>query len=86
MAYGRLRWPKEQYYKSSPQEFYYACLGYFDEREDDIMLMRNVALFASQLGGKDFSKFWPGKKKEAVRIVMDEEMKKQILAAHNIKL
>lgn len=75
------------YYSSSPQEFYYACEGYFAERDEQFSLMRNVALFASQLGYKDFNKYWPGgtvgNKSE---LVLTDEMRKNILEVHKIKI
>lgn len=86
---GKLKWTPYEYYTSSPCEFYYACKGYFDEREEQILLMRNVAMFASGNGThKDFDKAWPapGKKKENVRMVVNDEMKKAIKRIHGIQL
>ena len=76
------------YYSSSPQEFYYACEGYFAERDEHINLMRNVALFASQLGGNDFNKYWPSVSGDSSRenIVITDEMRQKIMQAHKIKL
>ena len=38
---------------------HYAIKGYFDKEKDLLLLMRNVALFASQLGSAAFNKAWP---------------------------
>lgn len=46
IAFGRLKWSPYEYYTSSPQEFYYACKGYFDERDENNELMRAVAKFS----------------------------------------
>lgn len=75
-----------EYYSSSPQEFYYACEGYFNERDEGVQLMRNVALFASQLGGREFNKHWPGEVKEADNFVLTDDMRQQIMKAHKIKM
>lgn len=88
---GRLKWTAYEYYTSSPQEFYYACKGYFDEREEQIILQRNAAFLICQTFGakhSDLNKAWPldGKKQESVRIVIDEEMKETIKRIHGVKL
>lgn len=75
-----------EYYRSSPQEFYYACEGYSAEMDEDIALMRNVALFASQRSGADFNKYWPeNSDKEVNTIVLSDEMRKKIMQIHKIK-
>jgi hypothetical protein len=86
-----LGWSPYEYYTSSPQDFYYACKGYFDKENNLMMLMRNVAMFASQRASDEFNKYWPaegstpdkktwGTKEDAA------ELRKQIEKAHGIKL
>lgn len=73
--------------------FFAACEGYFDKIQANELLMRNVALFASQRASDEFNKCWPlpgnkedkkvftwGTKEEAV------ELRKRIQEAHKIKL
>lgn len=73
--------------------FFAACEGYFDKIQAEELLMRNVALFASQRASDEFNKYWPlpgkkedkkvftwGTKEEAV------ELRKRIQEAHKIKL
>lgn len=73
--------------------FFAACEGYFDKIREHEMLLRNVALFASQRSADEFNKYWPlpgsqsetklmtwGTKEEA------HNLKEQIMKAHNIKL
>jgi hypothetical protein len=87
---GKLKWTPYEYYTSSPCEFYYACKGYFDEREEQILLMRNVAMFASGNGvHKDFDKAWPVKnsgKKEITRVTVSEDMKQTIARLHGVQI
>lgn len=84
---GRLKWTAYEYYTSSPKECYYAFKGYFDEREEQILLMRSVAMFASAGMVKDFDKAWPlGSKKESVRYVLDDEMKQTIARLHGVQI
>jgi hypothetical protein len=83
---GKLKWSPYDYYTSSPREFYYACLGYFAEREDNIILMRNVARFASVGYVKpfDFDNAWPiGVSAERDYITLDDDFKETILRIHN---
>ena len=76
-----------EYYSSSPQEFYYACEGYFAEMDEQVSLMRNVALFASQLGSREFSKHWPASGGgEIDTVVLTDEMRENIMSAHKIRL
>ena len=75
------------YYSSSPQEFYYACEGYFAERDEHVSLMRNVALFASQLGGREFYKYWPASGGgEVDTVIMRDEMVQKILSDHKLRI
>lgn len=81
---GRLKWTPYEYYTSSPQEFYYACKGYFSERDEDATLLRAVAKFgcAGYVKGNDFDRAWPsigGNKKAG----LSEEDKAMILRVHN---
>lgn len=49
--------------------------------------MRNVALFASQLGGSDFNKYWPSENNaEPITVTMSEEIRNKILAAHKLRI
>ncbi len=88
---GLLKWTTYEYYTSSPQEFYYACKGYFDEREEQILLHRNAAfLICQSFGAKhsDLNKAWPvdDKQKEDSRVVIDSEMKDTIKRIHGISI
>lgn len=89
---GKLGWTEYEYYTSSPYMFFAACEGYFDKEKSQEVLMRRVALFASQRGSDEFNKYWPldgkgidvkkvwGTKEEA------NEFRKKIEEAHGIKL
>jgi hypothetical protein len=85
---GKLKWTPYEYYTSSPCEFYYACKGYFDERDYRENLVRTQTQFiTAALGVKpsDFNKDWPAKgkqKNEITRVVVDEEMKETIRRLH----
>lgn len=95
IAFGKLGWSPCDYYKSSPQEFYYACLGYFDKEEVSVMALRKVAqvIYGSN-GGKtnDFNSFWPLSKQVEVNKVTwgskeeADEFRRKIEEKHNIKL
>lgn len=83
---GKLKWTPYEYYTSSPCEFYYACKGYFDEKEDNVLLMRKVAQFASVgfVKDTDFNSAWPlqhSEQKETVLITKED--KEAILRIHN---
>ena len=73
--------------------FFAACEGYFDKMREQEMLMRNVALFASQRSADEFNKYWPvpGSKSESKQMTWGtkeeaQELKEKIMKAHNIKL
>lgn len=47
---------------------HYAIKGYFDKEKDQLLLMRNVALFASQRSSQEFNKGWPDPNKEEAKV------------------
>jgi spore germination cell wall hydrolase CwlJ-like protein len=79
-----LGWSPYEYYTSSPCEFYYACKGYFDKEEQDIMIWRKVAQAASAgfVKSEDFEAFWPSLKEEKTPSWSETpiELRKKILA------
>ena len=57
-----MRWTEEQYYLSSPEGFFYACEGYFDERQELEEWIRTIGYnIHLVMGGKNFGKkkYWP---------------------------
>ncbi len=84
---GKLKWTPYEYYTSSPYEFYHACKGYFDEREESMLIMRKVAY--SFVGGSliEFNNFWPVEGKGGPeKIVIDQDMKDIIKKIHGVNL
>lgn len=39
--------------------FFAACEGYFDKQKEQELLMRRVAMFASQRASDEFNRYWP---------------------------
>jgi hypothetical protein len=81
-----LGWSPYEYYTSSPCEFYYACKGYFDKEEQQMMVMRKVAQAASAgfVKPADFDDFWPVAKEESESPSWSStpiELRKKILAS-----
>lgn len=76
--------------------FVAACEGFLDKEQSNVLLMRQVALFASQRSSKDFDKYWPmpayGGKSQNVEAKVwgtkedADELRQKIEKAHNIKL
>ena len=81
---------------SSPESFYYAVEGYYRKEENHMMLMRNVAQFASAgfVKNDDFNKAWPLPKKYQQDVIKKvwgsaeevRNLRAQIEKAHGIKL
>lgn len=90
MAFGQLGWTKERYLESSPYEFFAACEGYFDKQKHEAQLHRATAfIMYRSLGGKEnIERVWPmaSDKKVHEKIVLDDEMRKNIIDAYKIKL
>ncbi len=93
---GHLGWSEREYLESSPEGVYYALQGYFDKRQMDEKIIRNLGFINYKLaGGKidDPQRIWPiGEKKKEERTVVwgtEEERKatmEKIMKAHNIKI
>lgn len=88
-------WSEREFYESSPESVYYAFQGYFNKREADEKVFRNLGwINYKSAGGKSASieKFWPiGKPSIEPRNNIwgetDEEAKanyQAILKAHKI--
>lgn len=81
-----MKWSPYEYYTSSPQEFYYACMGYFDERDTTNELMRAVAKFscAGYVKGNDFDRAWPSINKDKISASANAEMAAMIQRVHDV--
>lgn len=94
IALGRLKWSEYEYNTSSPEAFFYACEGYFDERQDLEKIHRQAAFINYRvMGGKESTpnRIWPivaDKKAETVRKVWGDTPQELIMKAmqvHHIK-
>ena len=93
-AFGVLGWKPYDYYCSSPYEFFCACEGYFDRLEHQAQIARLAShRIHETLSNKPLKihEYWPLfsdkiKSSRNEKIVIDDDITKQILAAHNIEI
>lgn len=88
-------WSERDFYESSPESCYYAFQGYFNKRQADEKVMRNLGWISYKVGGgktNNIEKFWPvGEIKEDKSFTWGETPEEAkanyeaVLKAHNIK-
>ena len=88
-----MKWTEREYYESSPEAFFYACEGYFDERQELERMMRHIAFINYRVsGGKEATpqRIWPmatdKKVSTDVKVWGDtpEELIRQAMKIHKI--
>lgn len=85
---GRLGWSPREFYCSNPDEFYYACRGYFIKLQDESLAIRNAAtIIFRALGGKqNMDTIWPLTMEDAPKkFSIDKELFDEIKRKHNLK-
>jgi hypothetical protein len=87
-----LGWSVYQYYTALPIEFYAACEGYNERRNDQTKILRFASFrlaecFAGSKAIGSIEKFWPMTDDEAPKkLDMSKERYEAILKRHNIKV
>lgn len=95
IALGRLKWSEYEYFTSSPEAFYYACEGYFDELQHIESIHRQACFINYKvMGGKEANpnKIWPlaadvKQKAKDYKVWGDtpEELIRKAMQVHHIK-
>jgi hypothetical protein len=91
MAFGKLGWKPDEYYRSSPYEFFCACEGYFDKKDSEAMMHRaNATIIYRALGGTDnIERAWPignyNKEPQELTEMLTQEEAMEIFKAHKVK-
>ena len=89
MACGRLGWTPREFYLSDPDEFFYACRGYFIKLQDDSLAIRNLATIIYRVNGgkQSMDNIWPltVDKDKSDKITVDREMWDEIKRKHKLK-
>jgi hypothetical protein len=87
-----LGWSVYQYYTALPIEFYAACEGYLERRNDQTKILRFASFRLAEcfVGSKaigNIDKFWPmDETEEPKKIEMTKDRYEAILKRHNIKV
>lgn len=89
MACGRLGWTPREFYLSDPDEFFYACRGYFIKLQDESLAIRNLATIMYRVNGgkQDINSIWPLTRDRGKpdKITVDKTMWDEIKRKHNLK-